>query len=798
MIGVQGNVQWTPAVTWQLSTDGKNINPGARYEEWPGKLHWLIKTRGSMEENGVVAEVTLDQMEGELRKLPIAGSGEIHMKPVNILIDGLRLSSGNAVLTAKGELSSDSKLDWLADVPDVAELLPQAGGRFSASGRVFGEMTKPKATLTLAASSLTFQEISLERLQADASVDLSWASPFSIKLSGSNLQSGENLVRQLGLEAQGTMEDHTAQLQVNHDFADLSLSLQGGYLQEKEQWQGKLKQLDISSSDLGQWRLADRTNISAGAKAAALDTLCLTRQDTDICINGSWDADNTNTGGTVEISEFPLDYLAPWYPEALTELSGVFSLTASASMKEQLQADVRAEISPGSIGYRTMKDEGNLPHEGVKLNLHVAENAVDADLLLSIDSNTIKAKLNSPDLLKTDMGSKAKIAGNLRIDAKKFDLVEALVPDIEGLDVAINSDFKIQGTLGQPLINGAGKVHLAHILIPVAGLELADSEFDIKADNKKLRLNGVLHSPEGSLAVDGGATLDSAQNWPARFTIKGDNFRLVNLPEIQVFLTSNLLLEKKKDLTRLTGTVTIPRADVLLRELPEGSETVSPDVVIIQKAEKEEDTSPVQMDLKVTLGDAVHFAGLGVNAFIEGQLSITAEPEEQMIGSGEFHIKEGSYRAYGQDLEILTGVISFPGGPLTQPGINLRAIRQIGEITAGIYAIGPAAKPRITTLSDPPMSESNVISYLLTGSSSNDPSTGAKFSIGRQINNKLSVSVGADVKTGEREFITRYRLNRKIHIQTTTATNSNAADVFYTVELGQKKKKKKEKLLRKE
>ena len=52
--------------------------------------------------------------------------------------------------------------------------------------------------------------------------------------------------------------------------------------------------------------------------------------------------------------------------------------------------------------------------------------------------------------------------------------------------------------------------------------------------------------------------------------------------------------------------------------------------------------------------------------------------------------------------------------------------------------------------------------------------------------------MGADVKTGEREFITRYRLNRKFHVQTTTATNSNAADIFYTIEFGQKGEKKKE------
>ncbi len=232
--------------------------------------------------------------------------------------------------------------------------------------------------------------------------------------------------------------------------------------------------------------------------------------------------------------------------------------------------------------------------------------------------------------------------------------------------------------------------------------------------------------------------------------------------------------------------------EVLLRELPQGGKTVSPDVLIIQEIEEEKKKAPLQMKLKVTLGDDVHFAGLGVNAFIDGQLSITAEPEEQVMGSGAFNIKQGSYRAYSQDLEIETGVISFPGGPLSQPGVNLRATRTVGDIVVGISAIGPASKPRLTTFSNPPMSESQVISYLLTGSASNGTGSGAKLSVGRQINNKLSVAVGTDVTTGESEFITRYRLNRKIHVQTTTSKNSNAVDVFYTMELGEEDEEDKE------
>jgi translocation and assembly module TamB len=500
-------------------------------------------------------------------------------------------------------------------------------------------------------------------------------------------------------------------------------------------------------------------------------------------MNGSWEKEKNNTRGDLQIKEIPLNWLAPWLPETVEDLTGLFSSHATLSTQDTLKADVTATITPGDISYITDRTTGTFPHEGMKLTLKVLDEKLDADFLLSVDSNILSGKLFSPNLLQKDIGTKAKLDGKLIIDAKNFDLVKTLVPEVQDLDAMIDLNFSILGSIEEPEINGEGKINIAHVLIPAAGLDLADTSMDVLAKNKEVTVSGKFISPEGELVLDGTASLDASKKYPAQVTLKGENFRLINLPDIRVFLSSALLFEKKPDLMSLTGEATIPKADILMKVLPVGSQSVSPDMVIIQEMQEEEAKSPFHMQLKITLGDDVHFSGFGFSAYIDGQLSILSEPEEQMLGSGAFHIKEGKYRAYGQNLDIETGVISFPGGPLSKPGINLRATRTIGDIVAGVYAIGPAAKPRITTFSNPPMSESHVISYLLTGSAPNDVGKAAKASLGRQINNKLSVGVDTDVKTGDSEFITRYRLSRKVHVQTTTGANSNAADIYYTIEL---------------
>jgi len=780
-LDLQGNVQWSPVVKWDLNTNGKHINPGKQFPDWPGKLDWLLHTDGSIAKNGVTANVTIESLTGNLRELPISGTGKIAMLPDDIRIHNLQLTSGGAVITAGGNLGEQSNLQWKADIADFSDLLPDAKGKLKAAGSVQKKLTEPLVSVNLSGSSIGYADLNLEQIEADAKLDLSWIQPFSINLTAANLKSGENLVETIIAKGDGTREKHSIHLEASHAMADISLNLNGGYMEEK--WQGLINFFDIVSTDFGTWQLQEPVRLSAAAASATLDTLCLNREDSHLCLEGSWDKESNSSKGDVQIHEIPLTWLSPWFPETLEDLTGLFSATATAAMQETLKADLFAEITPGDIKYRTDKKNGTLPHEGMKLTLKILEKALDADFLLSVDSNIFSGKIQSPDLLQKNIGGKAKLDGKLFIDAKKFDLIEALVPDVKDLNAIIDLDFKILGTIEEPDINGKGEIKIVQMLVPLAGLDLAGSTFDILANNKDVTVKGKLISPEGDMVLDGKLSLDGTKKLPARVTLKADKYQLIDLPEIEVFLSSDILFEKKADLMSLTGEATIPKADILLRELPPGSQSASPDIIIVQEKKEEEPKSPFHMLLKITLGDDVHVAGFGLNAFIDGQLTILSEPDEQMMGSGAFHIKQGSFRAYGQDLDIETGVISFPGGPLSQPGINLRATRTVGDIVTGIYAIGPARKPRLTTFSNPPMSESHVISYLLTGSAPSEAGKGAKLSIGRQINSKLSVSAGTDVKTGDSEFITRYRINRKIHVQTTTGSNSNAADVFYTIEL---------------
>ncbi|HIE54025.1 MAG TPA: hypothetical protein EYP90_02390 [Chromatiaceae bacterium] len=285
--------------------------------------------------------------------------------------------------------------------------------------------------------------------------------------------------------------------------------------------------------------------------------------------------------------------------------------------------------------------------------------------------------------------------------------------------------------------------------------------------------------------LDGVVTLDAARGWPVRITLKGDNFQLVNLPEAQVIVSTELTLESTRELTRVRGKLHVPTAIVEIHDLPPGSRDVSSDTVILGEEEGigEEVATKLDAEVVVTLGERVHFSGFGLNVDLDGKLTLKMKGGKSPLANGELKILAGSYRAYGQDLTIDKGRISWAGGHIANPILRLQASRKIGQTVVGVRVSGTARKPEFTAFSsDPDITEKEAVSMLLTGQKGDDLSQASIYA-GRQITPDLSV--GVNLGGGDRgtEFVTRYRLRDKIMLEGTSSAKKSGASINYTFEI---------------
>ena len=114
---------------------------------------------------------------------------------------------------------------------------------------------------------------------------------------------------------------------------------------------------------------------------------------------------------------------------------------------------------------------------------------------------------------------------------------------------------------------------------------------------------------------------------------------------------------------------------------------------------------------------------------VHGELNVSGSSQRAYVGTGRLDLADGEYEAFGQTLNIERGELVF-NGPLTSPQLNIRAVRDAGEVTAGVHLTGTPNDLRSTVFSDPAMRDADALSYLLTGR----PLAGASSSEGDTLN----------------------------------------------------------------
>jgi translocation and assembly module TamB len=185
----------------------------------------------------------------------------------------------------------------------------------------------------------------------------------------------------------------------------------------------------------------------------------------------------------------------------------------------------------------------------------------------------------------------------------------------------------------------------------------------------------------------------------------------VNLPEARVRVSPDLRITLEPESLRIDGNIVIPYARIQPLTIA-SARYPSADTVIIGEAATES-TAPREFafDVAVTVGDDVRFDGFGLAARLGGNLRIRNR-QGVTIGNGELNVRKGSYTIGTAKLDIQSGALLFAGGPVNNPGLSVRGVRQMQTVTVGVNVGGTLRQPEISLFSDPPMRQSDIISYL--------------------------------------------------------------------------------------
>ena len=729
-LDVTGQIAWAPQLDWDVAATLAAFDPGYFVPGWDGRLSGAVASKGRQlpppagspagTAGSYEATVDVPGINGMLRNRRVDAQGRFALRGQQGE-GNVRLAVGNSRLTARGSVGDRLDVQAQLDPVQLDDLMPGSTGTLRGQVQVRGPRTAPDITADLVGSGLRYADYSAEALSLRGR--LPWqGSNGTLALQGTKVQVGM-LLDTINVNASGSVSNLRLDAQANNELG--AVALQGGVRQQGSAWRGDLAALRIAPVKGDPWALRAPATFGIQGSSFTLSDTCLgAATGGALCASANWPRDGLKIRGDA----LPLALVQPWLPpQSGRRLHLRGELTLDGQIRPRGNAwEGSAKIASLEGGIRLGDNaRGELVrYDQFSATLEMTPAQINAKLGVGFQGNGfVDAKV------QTGWDANAPLNGELYLNMSRLYWLELFSPDIVRPTGLIEGHVSLRGTRGTPSLGGDAKLSNFKGEFPALGLtfDQGSGSFTAQPDGSA-RITAQANSGKGTLFVDGGLSwFGDAQ--PLQLHIHGENVLLSNTPELRIVANPNLDFTLAAAAMQLRGTVHVPEADLDLERLDRGT-SVSEDVVVLDPADPEEGpSSPLDMDLTVSLGDNVRMAGFGLKGGLGGKMQVWARPGREMTANGALEVS-GRYKAYGQDLTITRGNLNWNFNPVSDPRIDIRAERRVGDVTAGIDVTGRAQSPRVDVWSDPAMSQSEALAFLVLGRSL----TGASSDQTQQVN----------------------------------------------------------------
>lgn len=719
-----GQVGWEPALQWDVTTTLAGFDPGYFFAGWKGNLSGRLASKGMQREDGQF-QGTLDvpKLAGRLRDRGLDARGRFSL-------DGkqgegeLALALGESRVDARGKVGDTLDIDARLQPLRLNDLLPDASGTLAGTLKLTGARNAPNVDADLGGSNLAWQDWSAESLSLRGR--LPWRNGSGeIALRGTAVNVGV-VLDSVRVDARGAVEN----LQLDGDARNAmgAITLSGNAQKRGAQWQGTLATLRVAPSKGEAWTLQQPARFTQNGNALTLSSACLASPvGGSLCATANW----PRQGLTVRGEALTLALVQPWLPPSngrpLT-LRGEFTLDATLRPAGNAwQGSVHVASLDGGLKMGTTARGEIIRYDNFTFDAEFNPQRIQGRLGTGFKGDGyVDATFN------TGWDDFAPLKGDLYFHNSRLFWLELFSPDLVRPRGQLAGHIGLAGTRGRPLLSGEATLTEFTGELPSLGISLAEGSADLVAlSDGSARIDGSMKtvSSTGGTGTGGVLNVSGTLGWnndttPLRFQVRGDNVLVADTTDLRAVASPDIQVGFADNTIQVRGDVGIPSATIDVEKLDDGV-SASEDVVVLDPADPERaPSSRMDLDLALKVGDQVNLKGYGLEGTLAGTLHVRSQPGREMLGTGRLDV-DGRYEAYGQKLRITRGELTWSNNAVSDPRINIRAEREVvsASVTAGIDVTGRASQPRARVWSNPAMSESEALAYLVLGRSLNTASS---------------------------------------------------------------------------
>jgi translocation and assembly module TamB len=749
--GIRFEVSFQPA-TKQTAPLSKTL-PGLRLKTVQASGLWRAPT------------LQLDTLLVQTDDAKVTGQATVHTQTfatqgqLALTVPGAQASVAGNMANADGDGSLQLKLgdaalatQWLARLPGMPESLAklhlQGGADGSAQWK--GGWQKNGQTLNLQA---TLQTSKLDLLQDP-------------KAAGATLG-----LRDTQLILSGTLRALELQIKAKLNSASRQLSLQSelqGGQQANGQWQAQISTAKVTAKEsdtAGLWTAQLTSKVSLSLKQDA------TRRSLDVGAGAlkltgpvagaaqvKWEDarwSHQSNGKTAwatrgDIRQLPLGWIEFLGKTKLANL-GLRGDLVFGGKWDAVSAD---DLNLTLIVERTSGDLQLLGEDGQTVALSAGLR--DTRLVLTANNENLDAAMiwdsQSAGRLNATASTRLPIKDGLwawNADAPLTGKVSAMLPPVGAwsllappgwrLSGTLDADTTLSGTLGNPLWHGRLQAKDMAVRSVVDGIDFSQGTLNARLDGQRLviddfTLQGAGGAQGGQLLLKGLVEWLPAGVQPAahaldRLRISLDaslkSLRMSSRVDRRLVMSGQLTARLADRQLAIRGELNTDEALIILPDdsVPRlGKDVIVRGQAAIEAAKRApaEPDSPITPDLAITLdlGKDFQVKGRGLSTRLEGKLALTssAQTKGQPRLTGTVRTVSGTFKAYGQQLDIEEGELRFTG-PYDNPSLNVLALRSKLSQRVGVQINGTALSPVVRLYADPELPEAEKLAWLVLGRS---------------------------------------------------------------------------------
>jgi translocation and assembly module TamB len=432
------------------------------------------------------------------------------------------------------------------------------------------------------------------------------------------------------------------------------------------------------------------------------------------------------TSGDLHLEAVPVGIFKGWLPAGPTAgtLSGSGGVTTSGGIVHgELALALRDLSSAVATGTTTPVIDADLRTVfgpvGTVLRITARDTGTPAPpVLVATLSLPIRPE---PGSLSIHQSPEAALAGDVQIRADLARLAAVYGLSDQRLGGELAGDLRLEGSLSHPEILGELAIKEGIYEDFVTGTLISGISGRAGVSEGRTVRATLSGTPAGggSIAAEGLIDL-AADGAPAtEFTIDGQDARLVAREDATATIGGRLTFRGGSGGGQLAGTLVATPVEIRLRDRLPPSVVFLP-VIEINRPGGDVPPLPIRpalafvaaLDIEVDMPRRVFVRGRGVESEWAGGLRVGGTTATPTL-TGEVHLARGDFAFAGKRFRLQEGVVSFTGGSVIDPLLDVTAEYRTSAMTAMIAVAGPVSDPVLVLSSQPPLPESEILAQVM-------------------------------------------------------------------------------------